>query len=317
ALIGQTYHIPGDLGGFLLVWACLILPVVYLMRSTVVAMLYLVVITYWSEHAQERGGDALAFWLLFAAVLPYVLHRTRNQRYAPATSWLGWALSLSLCCGTGIALEKVMPGLWMVIYASLFCILYLAGSIWFDDAPSEWQNPYHVMGACGIAIMTFLLTMEWPWDDVGWRYYRHGASYHVSAAWLDYALAMLLPMVAIGLLVTAVRRRESTRLLYGVMPFFAILGFCLAASGVPDVYPMILFNVYAFVFGVGSIYLGARRGRLAVVNGGMVMVTALIVARFFDADLGLVERGLAFILIGAGFLATNLVIAKQAKARVQ
>jgi uncharacterized membrane protein len=316
ALIGQTYHIPGDMGGFLLVWACLVLPLIYLMRSTVVAMLFLVIITSWSGHSQERGGDALAFWLLLAGVLPYVVCSTRASRYAPSTAWLGWALSLCLCCGTGIALEKVMPGLWIVIYASLFGVLYLAGSYWFDDAPTDWQKPYHVIGAGGIATMTFLLTMEWAWDDVGWRYYRYGYCYNSSAAWIDYAFAVLLPIAAICLLVTAVRRRESTRLLFGVMPIVAILGFCLVAFGVDDLAPMILFNIYAFVLGVGCIYLGGRSGRLAIVNAGMVMVTALIVARFFDVDLGLVARGLAFILIGVSFLATNLVVAKRAKARV-
>jgi hypothetical protein len=100
------------------------------------------------------------------------------------------------------------------------------------------------------------------------------------------------------------------------MPIVAILGFCLVAFGVDDLAPMILFNIYAFVLGVGCIYLGGRSGRLAIVNAGMVMVTALIVARFFDVDLGLVARGLAFILIGVSFLATNLVVAKRAKARV-
>ena len=34
ALVGQTYHIYGDLGNFLLTWGLLILPLIYLFRST-------------------------------------------------------------------------------------------------------------------------------------------------------------------------------------------------------------------------------------------------------------------------------------------
>ncbi len=40
----------------------------------------------------------------------------------------------------------------------------------------------------------------------------------------------------------------------------------------------------------------------------MLMLAALIITRFFDSDLGFVVRGLAFIGVGIGFLAANVVL---------
>jgi len=71
---------------------------------------------------------------------------------------------------------------------------------------------------------------------------------------------------------------------------------------------MILFNVYLAVLGVGTLVTGLRGRRLGVVNAGMFVLAALILCRFFDSDLGFLLRGVAFILIGVGFLATNLVL---------
>jgi len=54
---------------------------------------------------------------------------------------------------------------------------------------------------------------------------------------------------------------------------------------------------------------------LKLVNGGMLLLIFVIIARFFDSDLGLMERGIAFVLIGAGFIVTNLLLYKKWRVR--
>ncbi len=115
ALIGQTYHIPGDLGSFLLTWMVLTLPLVYLFRATAPCLIYLTGITSWAGYAQSEGGQAILFWLLLAAVLPRVVMAARKNRYSAESGVMGWGLILCLCVATGITLEKVMPGLWIVV----------------------------------------------------------------------------------------------------------------------------------------------------------------------------------------------------------
>jgi hypothetical protein len=62
---------------------------------------------------------------------------------------------------------------------------------------------------------------------------------------------------------------------------------------------------------VGTLWRGLRENRLGVVNAGMLMLSALIITRFFDSDLSFVVRGLAFIVVGIGFFATNTVLIRR------
>jgi len=75
------------------------------------------------------------------------------------------------------------------------------------------------------------------------------------------------------------------------------------------------FNLYLFVLGVYTISSGVRRGELGMTNGGMGILALLFIVRFFDSDLGFVVRGIAFILIGSGFLFANLVMARRFRNR--
>jgi hypothetical protein len=70
----------------------------------------------------------------------------------------------------------------------------------------------------------------------------------------------------------------------------------------------VLFNLYLFALGIGTLVIGLRGRRLGVVNAGMFVLSAVILCRFFDEDLGFLARGVAFIVVGVGFLVTNLVL---------
>jgi len=72
-----------------------------------------------------------------------------------------------------------------------------------------------------------------------------------------------------------------------------------------------LMNLYVLGLGVALIGLGVRDRRLGVVNLGMLVTAALVIARFFDRDLSFVLRGLAFIAVGIGFLATNVMLIRR------
>jgi hypothetical protein len=65
------------------------------------------------------------------------------------------------------------------------------------------------------------------------------------------------------------------------------------------------------VVSVTRLMIGIRTNSLGVINTGMFMLAALIVARFFDSEINFVIKGVVFIFIGIGFLVTNVVILRR------
>lgn len=67
------------------------------------------------------------------------------------------------------------------------------------------------------------------------------------------------------------------------------------------------------VMGLGAAFLvrGSRTLTLSHINYGMALVVGTIVLRFFDSGLGLLGRGVVFILLGVVFLVINLYISRK------
>jgi hypothetical protein len=74
---------------------------------------------------------------------------------------------------------------------------------------------------------------------------------------------------------------------------------------------VILFNVYLFIVSIIRIMLGVRNSSLSIINTGMLILSALILARFFDSEISFAFKGLVFIFVGTGFLIANAVILRQ------
>ncbi|HEX72886.1 MAG TPA: hypothetical protein ENN65_06190 [Candidatus Hydrogenedentes bacterium] len=75
------------------------------------------------------------------------------------------------------------------------------------------------------------------------------------------------------------------------------------------------FSVCLLIMGAVVMGGGVRAGRLAVAYGGLAMLCLLLVARFFDAELSFVARGVAFIIAGIAFLSVNVVLSRRARAQ--
>ncbi len=312
-LVAQTYHIPGDLGNFLLTWMLLSIPGVYIFNATATAVLYLVCITWWSGYAQFESDGAPLFWLLLAAVVPHIFLAFRKNASGVRACLLGWVGIAATSVATGIVLEKMLPGLWIIIYCSLFAVYYMAGSLG-GEADGFWKNPFRYGGAIGIGMLSLLLTCEFAWDDVGWGYYRNIDYGSELAAVVDYAvLAMLLGGTIVLLAMSALRKRREL-LFYGSIPVLAVVSYTLASFLRGEGWSLVLFNAYAATLGVATVADGVRRGKYSKLNAGMLLISVLIIIRFFDSEFSLVARGIAFIFVGAGFFTANLFMSRYRKS---
>ncbi|MEI8064267.1 MAG: hypothetical protein WCH84_09410 [Verrucomicrobiota bacterium] len=133
-------------------------------------------------------------------------------------------------------------------------------------------------------------------------------------------LAALLAIAAIGAVARELPRFgliDLDRMIIGLAPVCGVAGYTVAATCEFGVLGQALFNVYLFILGLGALIAGIRGNKLGTVNAGLVALAALVVARFFDSHLSFLARGLAFIFIGIGFLATNVVMLRRKGAVAQ
>lgn len=311
ALVGQTYHFPGDMTSFLLVWIVLGLPLVYLVPASLPAALAWIALTFWVSYARQQWGHAALFWLLAAVPIPYLWGTLRHNPYGQRAVLLSWVLALCLSIAVGITLEHRLPGLWIVVYTGMFAVFYLLDAYIGDATPAFWQRPWRTVGAGGLAGLSLALTYDEPWRRLGWHDYRTDWQGLAWAAWQDYVLAIGLLVLTLVLLASLSRRQQMGKVLFGSAPVWAALAYVAVASGVPAQVAMLLFNIYVLILGIGTIRSGIRHGRLGTMNGGLLLVSALIVARFLDVELSFTVRGIVFIALGAAFLGINLMMKRR------
>jgi len=308
ALIGQTYNIPGNTANFLFTWLLLGIPLIYLVNSTTAAVLALAGAVSWAGAAQAQGDHALWFWLFAGLVAPYgwMVHRRDSAGYREQV--LAWTACATLCIALGIVLEKNIPGLWTLVYSALFAIFYIAGR---QGAGGGRVNAFQTVGALGAVVLALLFTYDWVWEDLGAGAFRRGNRYHDAGLVQDSILTGVTLGGAVVLLVMNQRWRDLRTLPFGALPLLTLVCFGARHVPLPVWVPMVVFNLYVLVLGVLVLVAGVRREHLALTNGGMGLIAVLAVLRFFDANLGFTVRGVLFILIGAGFLVANVVIARR------
>jgi uncharacterized membrane protein len=313
ALIGQTSHVPSDLPAFLLIWSLLILPLMFLLRSTGSLLIYLALVCGWSGAAQDLQGQAVGFWLLILPPLVRLVQQIRSDRHAPSTLLGIWGILFALCISLGIVLERTLPGLWIVAYSALLAGAGLLGMHLYRESDG-WGNPLKTFGLVGMVVLTYIFTWPEAWGEVGWGYQRVGQGFQWWGAWADVTVTLVL---LAGWLVVAFKafRRDSLETI--TLSVFPILGtVCFVAESIlgnANTLNALVFNGFMLFLGVLYMMLGCRKTKLRQLNGGMAVLSVLLVTRFFDSGFGFLARGIVFIVLGGCFLTANLVMARRKK----
>ncbi|PLX85579.1 MAG: hypothetical protein C0617_03525 [Desulfuromonas sp.] len=306
ALVGQTYHISGDLPRFLLVWMLLGLPLVYLMRAAMPAALYWVGITAWMGTARFAHEPVALYWLLVLLPAPFLWRLWRKGVRTTARSWLSWTLALCLPLAVGFSLHRFEHRLTFATFALLFSLYYLADRTWQGRDRSTRRRPLLLLGCLGITVVGLALSFGKLWGAHVMRLpleeFHHLLGFNVLTGLLAANLALLGIMV--------LRQKSAGGLPFGLAGLF-ILAFQLFAGYLPGKSSVLVFNLFLLFLGASTLFSGIRAGLTSRVNGGLGIISLLIVARFFDTDLPFTAKGIAFIAIGVGFLLTNILIKRR------
>lgn len=316
ALVSQTYQIQGDFARFLLVWMLLALPVVYLFKTNVGLSAYFVGATVWvmsrKPGSSFEGTNQIDLWVwaLLLLALPALLARFRENRqgYGPllALTTLAAAAAFSLGQTDDIGAQSF----WRCSFAGFWTVVYLVGAGTFKNWRLTHPHPFVAAGWIGILSLGVFLSFQDSWRTRQWQNAvdlvpRHYPDILAAGIQIGWVLAALL--LAAYLLW---KDREANLVPAGFAPIATIAWALGKRTGSPLI-PSLIVNFFVLALGILTLLRGVRAGRVYEANLGMLVVTILAVARFFDSELEFFMRGIAFIAIGLGFLVTNLVVFKR------
>jgi hypothetical protein len=308
ALIGQTYHVPGNLRSFLSSWLWLALPVPYLFLARGAAALCLGGLTAWLVASLVDQASLRAYWGYLAGVAPLlVLFFARPSGARLRDGFLGWVAVPALALGMVLGFRVEWPvGLGLLIAAVLGGI-YAGGALAPDregEAP-DFASPARTLAGLGIACATLVLARSMTWRE--WlgadplELPRVGIVDSIGASAVGVGLGILAGVGVVRLAPSA-----WPRALLAAFPAVAAAGVLAVEFSGSGHAGMILMNAYGLALGIGVVLLGLRESRIGLANAGLFLIASLIFDRFVDLELSYTVRGLSFIVLGVCFLLLNL-----------
>lgn len=304
SLIAQVYNIPGAIDSFLLTWMLLSIPLVYLLKTSIVSLLYIVGITYYgcnTNYFTYPKTDSFYYWILFLGIALHYYRLIKTKGQSNFTVFHNWFISLSIviCLGT---IAKENSNLLYVSYMSLFSIFYFIGQTFFFNKQKLMNNSFLILGKLGILYLLLLYSFKWFWD----KPIYNTASLSAIFLSIEFIIAVVLTLLAAVLFYTKNNKTNFKEIfllelvfLTNILPFISGYDFSIAA------------NLIVLVIGIAEIKRGSKRNHLGILNFGLLLIAVLITCRFFDTDLSFILRGILFIMIGLGFFLANYFILKK------
>lgn len=306
SLVSQIYNIPGDLSDFLLVWIAITAPLMYVLRSNLAVIIHLVLSTWYACYSGYSYNGNTPWWYLlqFAWVIPFYINQLKKQPESNSSGVLNWLVPLS----PTIALSAFTGGdtLVFMMYLGFFGLLYNLGQIPFFKNQKLRRNGYTIIGSLGSIFLLTILTFEWFWKDAAIE------SYHA----IDVSITTILFLAGIAVLAYLHLKKQIKS--FNLFQYaFIIIGLLYITARFGHVHGIILTNILVAALGLFAIRIGINKNSYGILNYGLLIITALIICRFFDTNLDFVFRGILFIAVGAGFFFTNyLLLKKQRKVAI-
>jgi uncharacterized membrane protein len=310
SLVSQVYYIPGRLDLFMLLWTALSLPIIYLMRSSVASLLYLIGIMFYAIFTDSEIYLPYGFFfflVLFLAGLPHYLHLIRTKSVSVLTTTHHWIIPFVLVIAS-ISVGDQNDSLMFLVFISLFCLYELIGKLHYFDNLHPRKNTFLFIGSIGIIITLLVVSYKDYWQKL-------------LEKGIDLSETFLIPEI----LAIAVFSLPSCYLTYRqivkktfhslspTQPAY-VIAIIIFLIGLQSSLAVILINVYIFIIGLLIIIKGMKTDHLGKLNYGLVIITFLVIFRVFDTNLSFALRGLLFLIVGVGFYITNFQLLKKRKA---
>ncbi|KZS42757.1 hypothetical protein AWE51_15400 [Aquimarina aggregata] len=311
SLISQIYNIPGTLGSFLVTWILLCLPLIYLLRSHAIVLFCIIFSTYYAVEVgywQYRNSETPWLYFVFMlAVIPYYLQVLKKSISSNMITILNWILPASIFTVLGTFIGH-NGHLGFVMYITLFGLLYNIGKLPVFEKLRVFRNGFLVIGSLGSVISLLFFTFRWIWDESSSRFNFDLQGFYVSSA------LFMLSAITLSFVIWKKGLKKVNLFQVAFILFWGIYFLLFTV----EILPVVLINILVFALGVSAIKIGADKFNFKILNYGLLIVSVLIVCRFFDTGMSFVLRGILFVIVGLGFFLTNyMMLKKQQKIKKQ
>lgn len=301
ALVAQIYNIPGNMGSFLCTWVVLCLPLIYLLRSNALAVLHLVLATWYGvEVGYDNDTQPYLYLLLLALFIPFYYRLIKQQAGSNITAVMHWLVPLSAIIVFGGFVNDYYR-FTALLYMAFFCLLYAIGKLPYFS--HYRRTGYTGFGEVGILVLLFTGTFLDFWKGVTYQ-----------NIYPSIGLVVVFTAFTAAGIYLALRSKKSLKetdwILWAGFVFPVLFLCALANTGMATV----LGNLVVLALGCIIIKQGVDSLNFRSLNFGLVIVSALTICRFFDTDMSFAIRGLLFLAVGAGFFTANYIVARKKRS---
>jgi uncharacterized membrane protein len=303
-LLSSIYNISGNPIDFLLLWLLLGLPIVFIMNSTVTAIVSIGVITvYFAQMGYNTTGVEKYYpWLLLIPVVVYGYQQLKHPSITMFTRILHWFIPVAVLIMLG-SLVSESDELAKISYAAVGSIFYLIAFNQPFSSAGRLDNPYRITGLIASTVLLIILSFHSGWGDVDFQKLWQPIPVLVTALLFLFAEFLLI------------RTRKSVLLSSDPFDYvFIVVTVAVLLQWLNPLLSFIWINLFLVFLAWKMISEGAKKLDFGTLNFGLLIAVILIISRFFDGNFSSLTRGLVFIALGIGFIAANLYFLKRKKA---
>ncbi|MDR0747309.1 MAG: DUF2157 domain-containing protein [Helicobacteraceae bacterium] len=302
AIVAQTYHLGGNLYDFVKIVVLLSIPLIYLFRSATVAFIL------WWAIVGLFNYDVITYsifhdpfiWLLFFIWLPWYIRELVKAPYGSIAHVFNVSVAIGIASLLNCSLDSYgrESESVLILNMAFSSVVWLAYRLIYDSDLGGINRVGDEIAK--LILCCFMLLLSTVSDQ--FNIY----DLHISA---QSAFLLFLLVVLLGVYIY----KKRDELVYLAIPFFTIFTWLLISASPNHV--SVIFSIYTALTGVVLLVFGARQNSLVQANQGLILIVILTFIKFFDSDLSLLYKGIAFVLIGIGFFSTNVVIKKLMRER--
>ncbi len=307
SMVSRIYRLPDDLPAYILTWVLLALPLVYLLKSSMVSLFYLIAIMSYAFETAEIPSYPHSphfYWPLLALVLPHYYRLLRTKPESNFTLYHNWVLPFTIAIALGTLTDN-MEELMLAAYMSLFGIYYMTGNLPFFKKQKPARNSYLILGSVGMVVLMLFMSFDEFWKNLR----EQGFTFTDFMNSGEFYAAIILSVLAAILLF--IRWKDHAHNPVRPLEPFYLIFIVIFTIGFFTPLASLFVNIALLGIGAWIAFDGARENSLGMMNYGLIIIMALAAARFFDQELSFALRGALFILAGVGFLFGNYRLIKK------